>query len=165
MFVSVFGLQKFQDSVMKAKDRFERRDDQDTKKIVDFHGEMVLLENYSAHNYTGIVKILKKYDKRTGALLRLPFIQKVLQQPFFTTDLLYKLVKEVETMLDHHFPLTELPPPSQEADNGTCGGDGEGPSTSAADDSDAHAPFKAKELATKYVNLSGSYLIFPFMFL
>ena len=51
------------------------------------------------------MKILKKYDKRTGALLRLPFIQKVLQQPFFTTDVLYKLVKECERMLDHLFPV------------------------------------------------------------
>jgi len=56
---------------------------------------------------TGLVKILKKYDKRTGALIRLPFIQKVLQQPFFTTDLLYKLVKECETMLDHLFPVND----------------------------------------------------------
>ncbi|XP_027356897.1 SPX domain-containing protein 1-like [Abrus precatorius] len=32
------------------------------REIVDFHGEMVLLENYSALNYTGLVKIIKKYD-------------------------------------------------------------------------------------------------------
>lgn len=50
-----------------------------------------------------MVKILKKYEKRTGALIRLPFIQKVLQEPFFTTDLLYKLVKECEAMLDSLF--------------------------------------------------------------
>ncbi|CAL9195450.1 unnamed protein product [Musa hybrid cultivar] len=75
-----------------------------SKEIVDFHGEMVLLENYSALNYTGLVKILKKYDKRTGALMRQSFIHKVLQQPFFTTDLLYKLVKECEVMLDQLFP-------------------------------------------------------------
>lgn len=56
---------------------------------------------------TGLVKILKKYDKRTGDLMRLPFIQKVLQQPFYTTDLLYKLVKESEAMLDHFFPANE----------------------------------------------------------
>jgi hypothetical protein len=54
------------------------------------------------------VKILKKYDKRIGTLIRLPFIQKVLQQPFFTTDLLYKLVKECEIMLDILFPNNEL---------------------------------------------------------
>jgi hypothetical protein len=57
--------------------------------------------------YTGLVKILKKYDKRTGALIRLPFIQKVLQQPFFTTDLLYKLVKQCEAMLEQLLPMNE----------------------------------------------------------
>ncbi|KAG6523860.1 hypothetical protein ZIOFF_013747 [Zingiber officinale] len=55
-----------------------------------------------------LVKILKKYDKRTGALIRHPFIEKVLQQPFFTTDLLYKLVKECVAMLDHLFPSNNL---------------------------------------------------------
>ncbi|XVE74053.1 hypothetical protein DITRI_Ditri11bG0167900 [Diplodiscus trichospermus] len=77
------------------------------KAIVDFHGEMVLLENYSNINYTGLAKILKKYDKRTGGLLRLPFIQKVLQQPFFTTDLVSKLVKECENTIDEVFPVVE----------------------------------------------------------
>ncbi len=76
---------------------------------------------------TGLVKILKKYDKRTGALIRLPFIQKVLQQPFFTTDLLYKLVKECEAMLDGLFPKYE-PPASTELADGDVGCD---PSTSA----------------------------------
>ncbi|KAG6510469.1 hypothetical protein ZIOFF_028493 [Zingiber officinale] len=57
---------------------------------------------------SGLVKILKKYDKRTGALIRQPFIEKVLQQPFFTTDLLYKLVKECVAMLDHLFPSNNL---------------------------------------------------------
>lgn len=74
------------------------------REIVDFHGEMVLLENYSALNYTGLVKIIKKYDKRTGALLRLPFIQDVLNQPFFKIDVLNKLVKECEVMLSIIFP-------------------------------------------------------------
>lgn len=77
------------------------------KDIVDFHGEMVLLINYSNVNYTGLVKILKKYDKRTGGLLRLPFIQKVLEQPFFTTDLISKLVKECENTIDTVFPAEE----------------------------------------------------------
>ena len=79
---------------------------------------------------TGLVKILKKYDKRTGALIRLPFIQKVLQQPFFTTDLLYKLVKECETMLDGLFP-TIGQPPSAEA---TTSASSSATATAAADD-------------------------------
>ncbi|KAJ9688645.1 hypothetical protein PVL29_014348 [Vitis rotundifolia] len=104
------------------------------KEIVDFHGEMVLLENYSALNYTGLAKILKKYDKRTGALIRLPFIQKVLQQPFFTTDLLYKLVKECEAMLDRLFPTNELPASTGATDGQEGCGD---PTTTATPQSDA----------------------------
>ncbi|MBA0757083.1 hypothetical protein Gotri_020200 [Gossypium trilobum] len=115
------GDKELQDSVAKAKDCSEEMI-RIRKEIVDFHGEMVLLENYSALNYTGLVKILKKYDKRTGALIRLPFIQRVLQQPFFTTDLLYKLVKECEAMLDHLFPKKEKPS-STEAENKDDGGD------------------------------------------
>lgn len=55
----------------------------------------------------GLAKILKKYDKRTGGLLRLPFIQKVLQQPFFITDLVSKLVKECENTIDEVFPVEQ----------------------------------------------------------
>ncbi|RLM78219.1 SPX domain-containing protein 1-like [Panicum miliaceum] len=94
------------------------------KEIVDLHGEMVLLENYSALNYTGLVKILKKYDKRTGALIRLPFIQNVMQEPFFTTDLLYKLVKECEAMLEQLLPRSQ--PPAPPSDDGREDSDGDG---------------------------------------
>ncbi|KAB1998701.1 hypothetical protein ES319_D12G108400v1 [Gossypium barbadense] len=65
------------------------------KDVVDFHGEMVLLENYSNIKFT-------------GGLLRLPFIQKVLKQPFFTTDLVSNLVKECENTIDEVlFPIEE----------------------------------------------------------
>ena len=79
------------------------------------------------------MKILKKYDKRTGALIRLPFIQKVLQQPFFITDLLYKLVKECETMLDRLFPVNDPAPVSSET---TPQAEGFDPSTSTTTKSD-----------------------------
>ncbi|KAK4775096.1 hypothetical protein SAY86_010031 [Trapa natans] len=98
----IIRMKLLQDGIAKAKDSNEEIL-KIKKEIVDFHGEMVLLENYSALNYTGLVKILKKYDKRTGALIRLPFIQTVLQQPFFNNDVLYKLVKECEAMLDGLF--------------------------------------------------------------
>lgn len=99
------------------------------KAFVTIHGEMVLLKNYSSLNFagiygasfyslfstrlpsfiiaffTGIVKILKKYDKRTGGLLRLPFTQRVLHQPFFTTEPLTWLVQECEANLELIFPL------------------------------------------------------------
>lgn len=53
------------------------------------------------------MKILKKHDKRTGALIRQPFIQEVLQQPFYSTDSLNKLVKDCERLVDRLFPETE----------------------------------------------------------
>ncbi|KAG6608151.1 SPX domain-containing protein 1, partial [Cucurbita argyrosperma subsp. sororia] len=78
------------------------------RDIVDFHGEMVLLENYSALNYTGLAKILKKYDKRSGELIRVPFIKKVLRQPFYSTDVLGQLLKECEMVLDLLFFKKDL---------------------------------------------------------
>ncbi|VVB17034.1 unnamed protein product [Arabis nemorensis] len=102
----IIRLKELRDRISKAKESKEKMM-MIRREIVDFHGEMVLLENYSALNYTGLVKILKKYDKRTGDLMRLPYIQKVLQQPFYTTDLLYKLVKESEAMLDRFFPAKD----------------------------------------------------------
>ncbi|PWA84454.1 SPX domain-containing protein [Artemisia annua] len=133
----IIKLKELQDSVAKAKDSSDEMI-KIRKEMVDFHGEMVLLENYSALNYTGIVKILKKYDKRTGTVLRLPYLQKVLQQPFFTTDLLYKLVKECEALLDRLFPLTE---PNEGSNNGV----GE---TSTSNNTDATTGLVgAKELA------------------
>lgn len=67
----------------------------------------------------GIVKILKKYDKRTGGLLRLPFTQLALRQPFFITEPLTRLVRECEANLELLFPLEAevieaTPPPPDE---------------------------------------------------
>jgi SPX domain protein involved in polyphosphate accumulation len=55
------------------------------------------------------VKIIKKHDKRTGALLRLPFIQEVLNQPFFETDVLNSLIKECEVILNIFFTNNDEP--------------------------------------------------------
>ncbi|KAL9251493.1 SPX domain-containing protein [Drosera capensis] len=77
------------------------------KDFVTIHGEMVLLENYSSLNFAGLVKILKKFDKRTGGLLQLPFTQRALHQPFFTTEPLTRLVRECEANLELLFPLEE----------------------------------------------------------
>ncbi|XP_071731056.1 SPX domain-containing protein 4-like [Rutidosis leptorrhynchoides] len=77
------------------------------KDFVTIHGEMVLLKNYSSLNFAGIIKILKKYDKRTGGLLRVQFTQLALRQPFFTTEPLTRLVVECEENLELLFPLEE----------------------------------------------------------
>ncbi|KAL3636588.1 SPX domain-containing protein 4 [Castilleja foliolosa] len=75
------------------------------KDFVDIHGEMVLLKNYSSLNFAGLIKILKKYDKRTGELLSLPFTQLAAHQPFFTTEPLTRLVRDCEANLELLFPL------------------------------------------------------------
>ncbi|KAF5456723.1 hypothetical protein F2P56_026170, partial [Juglans regia] len=112
----VIRWKELQDRIAKAKDSNEELM-QVGREVVDLHGEMVLLENYSALNYTGLVKILKKYEKRSGALIRLPFIQRVMQQPFFTTDVLNKLVKECESMLDQIFSRNDPSGPLEGTNN------------------------------------------------
>ncbi|XP_021898600.1 SPX domain-containing protein 3 [Carica papaya] len=103
---------ELQQRIQKVKERWEPSESEYKeemgkmrKNIVNFHGEMVLLINYSNINYTGLAKILKKYDKRTGRLLRLPFIKKVVQQPFFMTEAISKLVKECENTIDSVLPM------------------------------------------------------------
>ncbi|KAG2534124.1 SPX domain-containing protein 4-like [Panicum virgatum] len=75
------------------------------KDFVIIHGEMILLQTYSSLNFAGLVKILKKYDKRTGGLLSLPFTQRARHQPFFTTEPLTRLVRECEANLELLFPV------------------------------------------------------------
>ncbi|GJN18690.1 hypothetical protein PR202_gb05878 [Eleusine coracana subsp. coracana] len=70
------------------------------REIVNFHGKMVLLLNYSNINYIGLVKILKKYDKVTGAGLLLPAIASLRERPFFNTDTVSQMVRACESMLE-----------------------------------------------------------------
>ncbi|XP_016449003.2 SPX domain-containing protein 4 isoform X1 [Nicotiana tabacum] len=92
------------------------------KDFVAIHGEMVLLKNYSSLNFAGLVKILKKFDKRTGGLLRLPFTQLALDQPFFTTEPLNRLVRECEENLELLFPLEAEVVESDATEEGPTGG-------------------------------------------
>lgn len=46
-------MQELKDNVAKVQGGSNEQLMQIRKEIVDFHGEMVLLENYSALNYTG----------------------------------------------------------------------------------------------------------------
>ncbi|KAK4349121.1 hypothetical protein RND71_031876 [Anisodus tanguticus] len=120
------------------------------RDVVDLHGEMILLENYSALNYTGVVKILKKYDKLSGELLRLPFIQKVLAEPFFETEVLNKLVKECDTLLSHLLFQTE-PLRVPEGTGGSGGGGGGGGGS-------GERPVKVPEELAEIKNMENMYL-------
>ncbi|KAF9685208.1 hypothetical protein SADUNF_Sadunf03G0030700 [Salix dunnii] len=71
--------------------------------ILNFHAEMVLLLQYSVLNLTGLIKIVKKHNKRTGTSFQFSSMPRIMQQPLFSTDLLCKLMRGCETMLDGLF--------------------------------------------------------------
>lgn len=106
----VIKLQDFKEKVERCKDMIRANDENHLdvinlrKDVVVFYGEMVLLKNYSTLNYTGLVKIVKKHDRLTGAWLRLSFIPDVLRQPFFSTEILSRLVRDCESNMLLLFP-------------------------------------------------------------
>jgi len=65
---------------------------------VRFHGTLVLLQNWSALNYAALVKILKKHDKHSKLALRSPYLANVLNQPFYSTEVLSELVAGTESL-------------------------------------------------------------------
>lgn len=69
------------------------------QRLTDFHGELVLLENYSTVNYTGFRKILKKHDKKTGLSMHQIYLNTVLVTPFFLSDTVRKLILKTEAQL------------------------------------------------------------------
>jgi len=64
-------------------------------------GEIVMLLHWGHVNYVAVTKILKKHDKQTGLPLHTPCIETVLQQPFFSTELLQRLAKRVGAIVDN----------------------------------------------------------------
>ncbi|KAJ8755917.1 hypothetical protein K2173_024462 [Erythroxylum novogranatense] len=69
------------------------------KDILDFRAEMVLLLHYSVLNLTGLRKIVKKHNKRTGTSFQFSSMRRVMQQPSFSTDLLHQLMEHCAAML------------------------------------------------------------------
>ncbi|KAG6792414.1 hypothetical protein POTOM_001562 [Populus tomentosa] len=55
------------------------------------------------HPIEGLVKLVKKHNKRTGTSFDFSSMPRVMQRPFFSTDLLYELMRQCETMLDGLF--------------------------------------------------------------
>ena len=54
------------------------------------------MEHWTSLNYTALVKILKKHDKRSSLRLRSPVLVSALQQPFYSTEVLTELIKKTE---------------------------------------------------------------------
>jgi len=66
------------------------------RSLVSFHFNLLMLQNYVALNFTGLVKILKKFDKHMGSSLRAEYISTIVELPFYRCDVLGSLVEETE---------------------------------------------------------------------
>ena len=69
------------------------------RRLVDFHGELLIVVHWSILAYTGLVKILKKHHKRTGLLLRAPGLDNLLSQPFCSVELITDLAHKAEAAI------------------------------------------------------------------
>ncbi|KAH6791172.1 SPX domain-containing protein 4 [Perilla frutescens var. frutescens] len=107
------------DGLFSSESEFSEYMTEIRKDLVAIHGEMILLKSYSSLNFAGLIKILKKYDKRTGAMLSIPFTQIAFHQPFFTTEPVTRLVHECEANLEVLFPLQAEVVESREEHTGT----------------------------------------------
>lgn len=100
--------------------------------FIDFHGEIVLLLHWGLLNYAAVTKILKKHDKQTHLPLRAPYLEAVLKQPFYSTDLLGRLAKRVAAIVEDLVVDSE-DSPKGEAKSGLFSECGETESTAMRD--------------------------------
>jgi len=66
--------------------------------LLELYREMFLLKNYKILNYTGFVKILKKYDKTMKRQYSEIYIEKVDHSHFHTSKILDKVIKQTENI-------------------------------------------------------------------
>lgn len=87
--------------------------------LANFHGELVMLLNWSQLNYQAVAKLLKKHDKVTLGSLKETLLNHVLRMPFCSTGVLSRLARLVEKLHKDAFEQycaeaahPELNPPS-----------------------------------------------------
>ena len=69
------------------------------RSIVACHFNLLMLQNYVALNFTGVVKILKKFDKKFPAAgLRAEYINAIVSLPFYQCQSLGQLVETAEEL-------------------------------------------------------------------
>lgn len=69
------------------------------ERLTNFHGQLILLENFSTVNYTGFRKILKKLDKKTGLNVQRIYLHTALVTPFYSSDVVQRLIAKTERQL------------------------------------------------------------------
>ncbi|ORX45357.1 EXS-domain-containing protein [Piromyces finnis] len=86
---SIYNDIKFKSKKAKAKLK---------NALLELYREMFLLKNYKILNYTGFVKILKKYDKTMKRNYTEIYIDKVDNSHFHTSKILDKVIKQTENI-------------------------------------------------------------------
>ena len=66
------------------------------RSLVAFHYNLLTLQNYVALNFTAVVKILKKSDKKIGGNLRNDYVAAMVELPFYRCQALGELVEDTE---------------------------------------------------------------------
>lgn len=100
---------KLEEGLKTAKTREEKMNI--CSEVVNFHGQVVMLLHWSMLAYTGLVKILKKHHKRTGAPLHAPHLKDLLHQPFCSVGMACDLVCKAEAIAGSLSKELGLTPP------------------------------------------------------
>ncbi|XP_022724856.1 SPX domain-containing protein 1-like [Durio zibethinus] len=111
--INTFYIDKEEDYVIKFRELEIRAENltgneemlEVLREILAFQSEMVMLHHFSITNFQGLIKIVKKHKKRTGAYsVYSSYMPWDLQQPFLSTDLLFNLIMGCEAILDRLSP-------------------------------------------------------------
>jgi len=68
------------------------------RALVSYHFNLLMLQNYVALNFTGVVKILKKLDKKLGSAHRKEYLQSIVNLPFYNCAALGQVVEDTEAL-------------------------------------------------------------------
>lgn len=130
------------------------------QRLIDFHANLVVLENYSTVNYTGFRKILKKHDKKTGMSVRSTALRNVSSTPFFVSDISRRLLLATERQIVDLDGIRKFRRVSPEADAGALQEGSQGaPSPSSA--ASGRRPPPASEGSTSVPGMGSAPLPLP----
>jgi len=68
------------------------------RALVSYHFNLLMLQNYVALNFSGIVKILKKLDKKLGTAHRKAYLGSIVELPFYNCTALGQVVEDTESL-------------------------------------------------------------------
>mmetsp|Transcript_29154 Transcript_29154/g.85476 ORF Transcript_29154/g.85476 Transcript_29154/m.85476 type:complete len:169 (+) Transcript_29154:196-702(+) len=68
------------------------------RALVSYHFNLLMLQNYVALNFTAVVKILKKLDKKFSTQHRKMYLESIVELPFYNCAALGQVVEDTEAL-------------------------------------------------------------------